>query len=157
MAPWLRPLRQCLELDWPHAIGSDGRGPLVWWTPERATWREVMKDLARLKIAFRTQAAPFPDERPGALRSRHLMAYPVTNHEVHLPEWGRNGRLPNQLRFKLQRSGGNRLRGVIVHLPCSLPPSLAAAARGRIPDELLLWQDVHRVLDTQRDILSRLD
>jgi CRISPR-associated protein Cmr1 len=155
--PWLRPWRQCLKLDWPHAIGCDDRGPLVWRTPERATWREVMRDLARIKIAFRTQAAPFPDERPGALRSRHLIAYPVTNHDVQLPGWGRNGRLPNQLRFKLQRTGSNRLRGVIVHLPCHLPPPLAAGVQGRLPDELSLWQDVHRVLDEQRDLLSRLD
>lgn len=159
LASYLRPLRQCLELDWPHAIGSDALGPLTWLTPERAGWREVMKDVARLKIALRTQAAPFPTERPGALESRHLMGYPVTHHEVQLPGWGRNGRLPNQLRFKLQRAAAGRLRGVIVHLPCRLPPPLADAARGRIPDELSLWQAVHRVLQeqVQKNLLSRLD
>ena len=147
LAPFLRPLRHCLELDWPHAIGSDAGKPLVWLTPARLSWREVMKDLARLKIAFRTQAAPFPTERPGTLENRHLMGYPVTNHDVQLPGWGRNGRLPNQLRFKLQRVAGNQLRGVIVHLPCRLPPPLADGARGRVPDEPSLWQAVHRELD----------
>ena len=146
LAPYLRPLRQCLELDWPHAIGSDGR-ELVWLTPVHASWREVMKDLARLKIAYRTQAARFQSERPGALERRHLMGYPVTHHEVQLPGWGRNGRLPSQLRFKLQRLAANQLRAVIVHLPCRLPPPLAASARGQIPDELSLWQAVHEELD----------
>lgn len=156
LTPYLRTLRACLALDWPHAIGSDEQGPLVWLTPERASWREVMKDLARTKIALRTQAAPFPDEREGALRPRHLMGYPVTNHAVNLPEWGRNGRLPNQLRFKLQRAAAGKLRGVIVHLPCGLPPHLAKGARGQIPNELELWQAVHRVLDETKHQLTRL-
>lgn len=155
LAPYLRPLHQCLDLDWPHAIGSDGR-PLVWTTPERATWREAMRDLARIKIVFRTQAAPFPDTRPGGLESRHLMGYPVTNHEVALEGWGRNARWPNQLRFKLQRVAGNNLRGVIVHLPCRLPPRLAEAVRDRIPDQLTLWQAVHRVLDEPKNLSTRL-
>lgn len=156
LTPYLRPLRQCLALDWPHAIGSDARGPLVWLTPARATWREVMKDLARTKIAFRTTAAPFPDERPGALQPRHLMGYPVTHHEVNLPEWGRNGRLPNQLRFKLQRVAAGKLQGLIVHLPCGLPPHLAQGARGQVPNDLDLWQAVHRVLDATKNQLLRL-
>lgn len=156
LAPYLRSLRQCLALDWPHAIGSDERGPLVWLTSERATWREVMKDLARTKISFRTQAAPFPDEQPGALQPRHLMGYPVTNHAVNLTEWGRNGRLPNQLRFKLQRASSGKLRGVIVHLPCGLPSHMARGARGHIPSEPDLWQSVHRVLDEPKNQLLRL-
>ena len=156
LTPYLRSLRQCLALDWPHAIGSDALGPLVWLTPQRATWREVMKDLARTKIAFRTRAAPFPDERPGALRPRHLMGYPVTGHEVNLPEWGLNGRLPNQLRFKLWRVAAGKLHGVIVHLPCGLPPHLAKGARAQVPDELDLWQAVHRVLDDPKSQLLRL-
>jgi len=156
LTPYLRSLRQCLALDWPHAIGSDARGPLVWLTPERTTWREVMKDLARIKIAFRTQAAPFLVERPGALEARHLMGYPVTNHVVNLPGWDSKARLPNQVRFKLERVVGNKLRGVIVHLPCGLPPVLAEGARGRIPDELSLWPAVHRVLDDPKNQLNRL-
>ena len=84
------------------------------------------------------------------------MGYPITNHDVQLPGWGRNGRLPNQLRFKLQRVAGNKLRGVIVHLPSRLPPPLAEGARGRIPDELALWQAVHRVLDEAQSQLNRL-
>lgn len=159
LTPYLRPLRQCLEHDWPHAVGSDALGPLVWQTPERESWRAVMQDLARLKIAFRTEGAPFPDARPGALAGRHLMGYPVTHHDVELPGWGRKGRLANQLRFKLNRVGGNRLRGVIVHLPCRLPPPLVAGAHGPIPDELSLWQAVHCVLQEQvrLKLLHRLD
>jgi CRISPR-associated protein Cmr1 len=55
----LRPLAQCLQLDWPHAIGTDEKGPLVWLTAPKGSWREVTKELARIKIAFRTEGLPF--------------------------------------------------------------------------------------------------
>ena len=153
---YTREFRDSLRLDWPHAIGRDSRGPFVWHTPERLIWREVMKDLARTKIAFRTIAAPFPDARPGSLEPRHLIAYPVTNHVVQLDGWKQNGRLPNQLRFKLTRTSGNRLQGVLVHLPCRLPEPLAKGARGHVPDEGELWGAVHRVLDDPKHQLTRL-
>jgi CRISPR-associated protein Cmr1 len=153
---YTREFRDSLRLDWPSAIGRDARGPFVWRTPERSTWREVMKDLARTKIAFRTIAAPFPDAQPGSLEPRHLIAYPVTNHVVQLDGWKQNGRLPNQLRFKLTRTSGNRLQGVLVHLPCRLPEPLAKGARGRLPDEGALWGAVHRVLDDPKHQLTRL-
>jgi CRISPR-associated protein Cmr1 len=155
LTSYTRELRDSLKLDWPHAIGRDTR-PFVWCTPERATWREVMKDLARTKIAFRTLAAPFPTERPGGLETRHLIAYPVTNHEVQLEGWKRNGRLPNQLRFKLTRTPGNKLQGVLVHLPCGLPSPLTKGIRGQRPDEVALWCAVHRVLDDPKHQLTRL-
>ena len=155
LTSYTRELRDSLKLDWPHAIGRDTR-PFVWYTPERATWREVMKDLARTKIAFRTIAAPFPTERPGGLEARHLIAYPVTNHEVQLEGWKKNGRLPNQLRFKLTRTPGNKLQGVLVHLPCGLPSPLTKGIRGQRPDDGALWSAVHRVLDDPKHQLTRL-
>ena len=156
LAGYTRQLQDSLKLDWPHAIGSDARGPVVWCTPERGTWREVMKDLARTKIAFRTKAAPFPNARPGDLELRHLIAYPVTNHPVELEGWKRNGRLPNQLRFKLIRTPANTLQGVLVHLPCGLPAPLAKGIRGQRPDDGALWSAVHRVLDDPQHQLTRL-
>ena len=159
LTSYTRELRDSLKLDWPHAIGRDAQPdapPFVWYTPERTTWREVMKDLARTKIAFRTIAAPFPTERPGGLEARHLIAYPVTNHEVQLEGWKKNGRLPNQLRFKLTRTPGNKLQGVLVHLPCGLPSPLTKGIRGQRPDEVALWCAVHRVLDDPKHQLTRL-
>lgn len=153
---YTRAMRDSLKLDWPHAIGHDTRGHFVWNTPERSTWREVMKDLARTKIAFRTLAAPFPNARPGALEPRHLIAYPVTNHVVQLEGWGNNGRLPNQLRFKLARTPNNKLQGVLVHLPCKLPAPLTKGIRGPLPDQDALWSAIHRVLDDPKHQLTRL-
>ena len=119
-----------------------------------ANWRDAMRELARLKIEFRTKGAPFPDARPGSLQDRHLIAYPVTNHVVSA--WGNQARLANQIRFKVMKDGAHFV-GVVVHLPCRMPDELVALLRGAtIPAELAVWQSVHRVLDNPNNNLTRL-
>lgn len=152
----LRPLDECLDLDWPHAVGVDRRGPLVWKTAPTGNWREVMRELARIKIAFRTQ----PELSLGAVAvghfaRRHLLAYPVTHHSVNRPGWGNQGRLGNQLRFKVCNDG-NHWYGVMVHLPCRLPThmrdALPPAQRNSLGQMALqTWKLVHNVLDQHFD------
>ena len=147
-----RSLTSCLLEDWPHAIGQDRAGPLVWRTRISGDWRQVMRELARIKIAFRTQPAMSLAGVPeGTFSKRHFLAYPVTHHPVAGAEWGGQGRLANQIRFKLLREG-NQLIGVIVHLPCRLPTAMAAALpppvrSGIDTRQLQVWQDVHAMLD----------
>jgi len=147
-----RPLAQCLQLDWPHAVGVDGNGPLVWLTQQLGSWREVMKELARIKIAFRTQPAlSLAGIAPGKFAARHLLAYPVTHHPVDASGWGNQGRLGNQLRFKVMKKDG-QWTGVLVHLPCRLPTEMIAALPPHLQSNLdavalETWQAVHRVLD----------
>ena len=65
-----------------------------------------MKELARIKIAFRTQPALSLEGVPkGTFAKRHLLAYPVTQHAVSSSGWGNQGRLANQLRFKVANQG----------------------------------------------------
>lgn len=136
----LRDWRQALELDWPHCIGKDEAGPLIWRTvKEYGDWKELMRDLACLKIAVRTQfqwSGQTPDQR-------HWLAYPVTNHGV--PPWGNQARLPNQLRFKVRcvDADPKRLIGVVYHMPCQPPPSFAPA----VPAVVKVWEQVHTLLD----------
>jgi len=73
-----------------------------------------MKELARVKIAFRTPLDAGLD--------RLLLAYPVTHHT--LTEWGNTSRLANQLRFKIHRTGDVGFQGWAFHLPCGLPEKL---------------------------------
>ncbi len=147
-----RPLTSCLREDWPHAIGQDRAGPLVWRTRISGDWRQIMRELARIKIAFRTQPALSLDGVPGGTFStRHFLAYPVTHHSVVGAEWGGQGRLANQIRFKLQREG-SQLVGVIVHLPCRLPTAMAETLPPQVRSgidtlQLQVWQDVHAMLD----------
>lgn len=144
-----RALRQCLDLDWPHAIGSDGNGVLVWRSRETfKDWREAMSFLARTKIDFRVNLGFDTGDNSPKVEPRHAIAYPVTKH--HVAQWGRNSRLANTLRFKLHVEPNNGLRAVIYHTPCR--PTLPYGNLD-LPDT---WQRVHRFLDAQ-PALARLD
>jgi CRISPR-associated protein Cmr1 len=148
----LRDLKQCLSLDWPHAIGQDTKGTLIWESKETfADWKAAMTFLARTKIEFRTQlkfVGGQPHQQP---QERHLLAYPVTNHKVNVRGWGGDGRIANQLRFKLFRDAAGQLRARLYHTPhrCPLPTGMSEA------QELAVWQKIHTWLD-QQSSLQRL-
>ena len=139
------PWQDALQRDWPHALGTDAKGALVWQTVAFDDWKRLMQELARIKIALRTQFK-FPHERPdGLVHDRHWLSYPVTTHSVR--NWGGNARLPNSLRFKVRPAPGNpkQLVGVIFHVPCLPPPAFQ-------PDLAAIktvWQTVHRSLDNE--------
>jgi CRISPR-associated protein Cmr1 len=145
-----RDWRDCLRCDWPHALGTDGR-LLLWTTGRQQSWQQLMKVLAEVKISFRTDLKFQPGPN---LQARHLLAYPVTHHEV--PRWGRNARLANQIRFSAHRAGDSWY-GIVAHLPCRLPKGLrdelpAPAEVGRL--ELEVWPRVHQVLDKKLERLG---
>jgi len=146
----LRPWRDCLDQDWPHAIGTDAQGPLIWRTTQSfSDWKGVMQQLAALKIGLRTQF-PF-NSGNGTPRPeyRHWLSYPVTRHAVK--PWA-NARLPNSLRFKVRADpDGSGLRGLIVHVPC-LPPAQPFHPDRRAVEAV--WAQVHACLD-QADSLTR--
>ncbi|PAT42636.1 RAMP superfamily CRISPR-associated protein [Vandammella animalimorsus] len=138
---------EALQMDWPHAIGQDGKGALIWQTQAFDDWPALMTELAKLKIALRTQFkfttgkdAPHPEKR-------HWLSYPVTNHSVKA--WGGNARLPNSLRFKVRPAPNDscKLVGVIFHMPC-LPPA-AFQPNSDLQAITAVWQDVHHFLDDQ--------
>jgi CRISPR-associated protein Cmr1 len=132
-------LAKCLSMDWPHALGSDSQGALVWQTLPQKDWAGLMRMLAEIKIKLRTQAAfKFPHAQPdGQVHDRHWLSYPITRHDVN--DWKRkNLRLPNQLRFKVRHTNDG-LVGVIFHMP-HLPP-----AEFRPDPKTLesIWRTVH--------------
>ena len=140
---FVRPWRDALALDWPHAIGADETGPLVWPTSESYDhWKALMRDLAILKIGLRTMFAFSNATSPP--QDRHWLSYPITNHPVG--RWRNMGlRLPNSLRFKVRPDPDDpkRLRGVIFHVPC-LPPADFRPDRRTIEN---VWRKTHALLD----------
>lgn len=145
MTPPVRPWRDCLDRDWPHAIGKDDKGPLVWQTAKiYDDWKSLMRDLAIVKIGLRTQFV-FPNTAPPHPRplERHWLAYPITRHTTK--DFDRNARLPNSLRFKVRRvpNEPKKLVAVIFHLPL-FPPSEFRPVRPAIEHT---WQTVHGLLD----------
>ena len=153
---WSRPLRDCLRLEWPHALGLDERGLLVWRShSDRASWDQVMKELAEVKIAFRT-ALPLSAGRGGPFEARHLLSYPVTNHSVGRLE--NQARLANQIRFKVIRMPGEKFRALVFHLPTAFPEAmgknLTAPERAVIAGACETWRRVHAVLDQKMERLA---
>lgn len=146
----LRSLADCLKLDWPHAIGQDNQGPLIWESGNTFNdWQAAMKFLAQTKIGFRTHLGFTTGKASSLVEGRHIIAYPVTNHDVRA--WGGQARLANQLRFKLFRDAAGQLRTRIYHTPhaCPLPTPMSAAQQDGV------WQTVHTWLD-QQTTLTRL-
>jgi CRISPR-associated protein Cmr1 len=150
-AKHLLSLANCLSTDWPHAIGCDSTGPLIWQTSPHKDWAGLMKTLAQIKIAVRTQFDFNSGKNASAPEERHWLSYPVTNHSV--ASWGNNARLPNQLRFKVRATAEGQLVGIIFHMP-HLPPS---DFRPDAKTLLRIWQTVHRHLDqTPAQPLTRI-
>ena len=170
-----RPLSEALKDrsagEWPHALGQceDGR-PAIWRAIDRVQrnsdgtgaylgfdrWQGVMEHLAELKIGFRNQFK-FKSGGPHAqVEDRHVLAYPVTHHELAgLP----NARMANQLRFKVARNKAGQYFGVIVHLPCAMPASLFDTSNLRPPEierQIVIWRKVHEFLSAQQQSLVRI-
>ena len=138
---------RCLDLEWAHAIGHDGDGPLIWYTGEFSDWKALMKELARIKIGLRTQFRFRSGKNARAPEERHWLSYPVTNHSVK--GWGKQ-RLPNSLRFKVRQNKNGKLYGVIFHMPCRPPREFQPDPNTLIP----IWRQVHRFMD-KNPVLQR--
>jgi CRISPR-associated protein Cmr1 len=174
LARFTREFEDCLSEDWSHAIGRDRRGPLIWLSRQPfANWSEAMRELARVKIAYRTSLSIVAnnDFSCPVIDERHFLAYPVTNHGVL--EWsGRDergrprltsrgqlqqtARLANQLFSKVIPESGSRFRALVAHLPHGLPHALRTGL-GRESLELIerrekaVWRKVHDVLDKEME------
>jgi len=160
-----RPLTECLDVEWLHALGCDSTGlPLVWRLLKKGdakrqlvpfnSWEEVMRELARIKIQVRTSDFfKFKGGGPGGHpnpQPRHLLAYPAgSQHNV--AGWGNNGRLANQVLFKVHRhkaSGHEGFAATIAHFPSRLPRHMAVGRQ--VPDQVAVWEEVHRLLDAEK-------
>ncbi|WP_152555628.1 hypothetical protein [Methylomarinum vadi] len=166
-----RPLEICLQDEWPQAIGTDGKGVLIWKTEAFNSWREVIKRLAEIKIGFRVENFPFKinqDAAKPALDNRHILSYPVTHHGVDgwietyrdgQPKKDKRGyliqkgRIANQMRFKVIVQD-QKFYGLVFHIPCSVPEDMADALKNRkqiLNNQIEIWQKVHAYLDGQLD------
>jgi CRISPR-associated protein Cmr1 len=165
----LREWKDCLDPDWPHAIGKDDKGPLVWQTAPCSDWKAMMRELAVIKIRLRTHFGfsmnaasgdrlvdPKNPDRGishGAPQDRHWLAYPVTHHSIRTwKEKSRDFRLPNSIRFKVRRAPDGKLVGVIFHMPCLPPPEF----RPDVQAIENVWERVHAFLDAPAQQLTRI-
>jgi len=99
-----RDWRAAMELDWPHALGRDQQGALIWQSRPKKRWEDAMNLLAQARADLRR-----------AVPDRLLLAYPDTKGTISA--WGKNARVPNSLRFKVREQGGGFV-ALIFHMPC---------------------------------------
>ena len=140
--------KDALEIEWPHALGTDERGPLVWVSQKGHTdWKKAIVELAKLRHKLRREIRMLDSQPPSLLDPAHLLGYPVTgnNHQ----DWDRHSRrLPNPLRFKVvpDPNKANQLVAMVFHFPHSIP-----AVMGPNPAmEESVWREVHQQLDKDR-------
>ena len=137
------PLESCFKHDWPHAIGIDDQGILVWQARQSyGNWSEAMKELARIKIAFRVGLG-FQSGENAAVEARHIIAYPVTKHSTR--DFDRNARLPNQLRFKVHKTAAGEYLPTAFHFPVKTPEVVGKSLP--VIEQISVWKTVHRKLD----------
>lgn len=143
LSTFQKPLKVCLTKDWPHAIGQDEKGVLIWKTEPGKTWKDTIKKLAEIKIGYRTSLSvtkPFDE--------RQILAVPVTNHTPKVLE---KDRVANQMRAKIIEFQG-LYYGLVFHLPCKIPEDISnklnhPAAQSLLANQEAIWRKVHQYLD----------
>ena len=162
---YARSWRDCLQLDWPHAIGSDESGPLVWVSDDLEHWRAAMGRLARIRVAVRLAAKRIRD-KDSAAGALHFLGYPAgtgKSNPWEIPLRDRTAaepRLASPLRFKVVRNS-SRVRAMVFHVPSRLPDVFLqvigrkeAAWLGDDRNWLHAWQEIHHLLDDNKDPMT---
>ena len=147
IGPYLRPLQECFDTDWSHAIGTDRTGPLVWTGSAVKNWREAVLSLAQIRLAARAAAKKLGRNRD--ISANQLIAYPVM--QPANSAWGPKERFASPLRLKIHKTSAG-LVPLVVHLPCALPAVLfdkldSSDQRWVHDNQLAVWQAVHQALD----------
>lgn len=162
-----------LAAEWPHSVGlCDDNRPAVWRVFAEKTvregkthyvgfkdWKTAMERLAALKIGFRTQFIFNSGKPHPRVEDRHVLAYPVTNHDLALTKdrsKPNNARLASQMRFKVVQNKAGECFGLITHLPCAMPAAFFGDSGIRPPDisrQIEVWQQVHAFLNAQPNTL----
>jgi len=126
---FVRPWESCLAAEWPHAIGADDEGPLIWTTEDRKEdgWKGLIEELARIRKSV--NGAVGKSGRP-------ILSQPVA---------GKGGRIPSTLRFKV-RKAIDGYQGIVFHMPYT-PPS----QRGN-SNAASIWRRVHEHLDSRAEL-----
>lgn len=104
LKPDTRDWKDAMGLDWPHNLGRDEKGPLLWQSSPFQKWEDAMRVLAQTRADLRR-----------AVPDRLMLAYPSTRGSM--PGWANSDRVPHSIRFKVRRDGEHFI-ATAFHLPC---------------------------------------
>jgi CRISPR-associated protein Cmr1 len=140
--------RQSFVYDYPHCLGHDGEGSLLWKTTKaHADWKAAMHELADAYISVRARAvANIEKLDPGGSNNaseRHLLGIPLTHHNA----WSNQARHASPLRFVLRRQPDGH-RGFILHLPHGFSQKMAKQyPKLSVEYQISVWEKVHNKFD----------
>ncbi len=154
--PELVDWEDAMNVDYPHCLGRDQDGALLWKTRQlHGDWKNCMRELAEKYIAVRL-AFPMTGKEPHAeQQDRHILGYPLTNHNVvHKNKklnWGTQNkrgkckptRHSSALRLFVRKEE-NGYRGYFLHIPHAFSQQMWPDDRKR---QIQIWQKVHQTLD----------
>ena len=153
-----RSLSECLRVEWPHAVGRDGAGLLVWRSRKaQSAWQRVVDELAELKVALRRTAKGFTG--PQGIGGVHLLGYPAGD-KWKLSTFDNDARWGCQLHFSVAREEDG-LRALVYHLPHRMPATLTSKlddgqARWLEQHQEPVWREIHSYLDFRDSGFERL-
>lgn len=142
----VRNFSDAFDRDYPHCLGQDNKGPLFWKTKQaRPNWEDCMKDLAEIYVSIRAGNEqlhiPKLEVNSGSPPDRHLLGYPITNHNK---VWGPQGRHASALRLLVRKEHSGH-RGYILHLPHLFSTDMWKNGKER---QMKIWQKkVYPTLD----------
>jgi len=147
-----RPLEDCLQVEWGHAIGITDGWKTVWETKEFTAWEEAVNELARIMATMRIFAKQKSEQarQQKTFSYIHLLGLPASGH------WSLNGntRWPCQIKMKVFRTESNRFKGVIYHLPHNIPQKITDELRSSMPvnEQINFWKEIHHLLDQETEV-----
>ena len=147
MSAYTRNWQEALDEGWPHAIGTDDKGPLIWQTATYQNWNQVMGNLSEVRKEISKSAKNFSN-------GRRWLSYPVK--DITIPELEKdNRRIPNALRFKVRIDPMNpqRVQGIIFFVP-SAPSTILGQYR---PEIRRIWSQALSQLDQSDKIKNRVN
>ncbi len=128
--------KDAMMLDWPHALGKDDEGELVWSSKPMRTWEESMKILAQARADLRR-----------AVPERLILAHPDTKRTMD--GWEKNARVPNSIRFKVKKKNKQYVARIF-HIPCRPGGKLWTALTQKKKQEFVdCFKAAHAFLDNR--------
>ena len=133
----IKPFDEAFEFDYPHCLGKDSKGLLLWKTRSvTQSWEDCLRDLANIYVKTRLCLNLSPQGR----QERHLLGYPVTNHKVE--KWNRHA---SALRLLVRKTESGSYRGYILHVPHLF--SRKMWPESKVQQQKNIWRKVHSQLD----------
>ncbi|MCK5679422.1 type III-B CRISPR module RAMP protein Cmr1 [bacterium] len=137
LQPVIKPFDDAFNFDYPHCLGEDTKGLLLWKTRAiTKSWEDCLRELADIYVKTRLSL----NIEGHGKQDRHILGYPVTHHSVQ--GWNRHA---SGLRLQVRKSETNLYSGYIIHLPHLFSKEmwreLDAGSQKNI------WRKVHAQLD----------